>query len=94
MILLLASVLITSCGSAVEIKEVRGFIKDLHSYSLTELHSLTLEDNQGQMWTFTTTRQFVGFTPSHLREHQALGEPVTVRFREEASGLVIVAIND
>ena len=46
-----------------------------------------------KLWTFTS-EGFVGFTPSHLREHQILALPVTVSYRETADGLVAVSVTD
>ena len=61
--------------------------------SLTDVASLNIRDEAGRLWAFKA-EGFVGFSPSHLREHQAFGHPVTVRYRETADGLVAVSITD
>jgi hypothetical protein len=56
--------------------------------------SLTVRDSSGDLWTFGGGR-FPAFTPSHLVEHQAVGEPITVTYVEEEDGtLRVLEIED
>ena len=82
--------------SAIEAAEtVQGFLQEVKSVSLLELESLTLVDERGTRWTFEASgRQVEGFTPSHLREHMVLGQPVIVTFHRENGALVINDITD
>ena len=80
-------------GSGSDTMTVRGMIVELESRSLTELVSITIRDENGNLVVFRS-EGFVGFTPSHLREHQALGIPVTVHFKETSEGLLAVRIID
>ena len=62
--------------------------------SLVEVETLTIVTSDGTEWEFAGG-EFPGFTPSHLEEHQALGEPVKVVYvREEDGSLRIVRIED
>ncbi|MBM3943725.1 MAG: hypothetical protein FJ316_12615 [SAR202 cluster bacterium] len=73
--------------------QVRGMVLEVQERSLTEVELLRLRDSQGREWTFTTAG-FAGFTPSHLRQHQAFGEPVLVTYRQEQGRLVAENIAD
>jgi hypothetical protein len=61
--------------------------------SLTEVEALHIRDAGGKVWTFTTEGP-VEFTPSHLREHQLLGQPVVVTYVAKGDTLVAVKIED
>ena len=75
--------------------EVSGLILDLDARSLLELESVTLEDENGATWIFEAQgKRLAGFTPSHLREHMLLGEPVTVAFHRENGVLVLDDVTD
>ena len=75
------------------VMEVRGLVMEVQGESVTSLVSLTIRDEAGRLWTFDA-EGFVGFTPSHLREHQALALPVTVQYRETADGLLALSVTD
>ena len=72
---------------------VRGVIIDVQSTSLTTLESLTLRDDSGKVWTFSAQGP-LGFTPSHLREHQTFAHPVTVRYKQTDDGLAAISVSD
>ena len=61
--------------------------------NITEIETLRIRDDSGQVFTFTTER-FAGFTPSHLKEHQLFGQPVVVFYIEKDGRLVAVDITD
>ena len=74
---------------------VTGQVLNVEQSSMTIISSLTLEDDSGKRWTFEGGGIFSGFTPSHLLEHRALGEPVTVEYEETGSGILqIVRLAD
>ena len=71
-----------------------GHVVEVKAKSLVEFEALTLMTEDGEKWVFSGGK-FPGFTPSHLEEHQALGEPVRVFYlREEDGSLRIVRIED
>ena len=76
-----------------EVMEIRGLVVDVLAKSLTTLQSLTIRDGGGMLWSFVADGP-VGLTPSHLREHQAFGLNVTVRYRETQGGLLAVSVSD
>jgi hypothetical protein len=78
-----------------EPKLVSGQIVDVQSASVTTISTLTLEDDSGKQWVFQGAGPFSGFTPSHLEEHRALWESVTVEYKISENGeLVIVGMTD
>ncbi|MDP7673586.1 MAG: hypothetical protein QGI31_01970 [Dehalococcoidia bacterium] len=70
------------------LKTVTGQVLIVEQSSITTVSSLTLEDDSGKQWTFEGGGVFSGFTPAHLLEHRALGEPVTVEYEETGSGIL------
>ena len=77
------------------LKTVTGQVLIVEQSSITTVSSLTLEDDSGKQWTFEGGGVFSGFTPAHLLEHRALGEPVTVEYEETGSGILqIVRLAD
>ncbi len=77
------------------LKTVTGQVLIVEQSSITIVSSLMLEDDSGKQWTFEGGGVFSGFTPAHLLEHRALGEPVTVEYEETGSGILqIVRLAD
>ena len=88
----------TACGGGPDeagqaTDSVRGMVTDVKSSSLVNLDSLVVEDQDGRSWEFTAG-SYSGFTPSHLREHMVLAEPVTVKFRVEGDLMIIEEVTD
>ncbi len=85
---LTAVILIAYGLSSVPIptESVTGLVVSVEAASVTTISSLTLEDSSGNQWTFEGGGSFTGFTPSHLEEHRALGNQVTVEYEETSAG--------
>lgn len=84
--------LAAACGDSVS--EMRGLITEVQAASLTEVESFTLqEEGTGKLWTFTA-EGFIGFTPSHLRQHMLEGQMVVVRYRDSYGRLVAILVSD
>lgn len=76
-------------------KMASGQVVSVESASVTTISSLTIRDDSGELWTFSGTGTFSGFTPSHLEEHRALQESVTVEYEKTDSGeLLIIGLSD
>ena len=92
--LLTAICVMVACQPAAGDGVVVGHVIDVTAKSLVEVETLTVVDDDGKEWVFNGG-EFPGFTPSHLEEHQALGEPVRVFYvTEEDGSLRIVRIED
>lgn len=87
-----------SCGEAPGdsnggLRQVRGHVVEVVARSITEVEILRLRDEDGSEYVFST-EGFVGFTPSHLKEHALFGQTVLVTYREEDGRLVAVRTED
>ncbi len=72
---------------------VSGLVTEVRSRSITEVVTLTVqEEGTGKLWTFQTQGS-VDFTPSHIREHMLQGQPVTVRYQERQGQLIAVLVS-
>jgi hypothetical protein len=81
----LALVLVLACGgngaaaNPDATEQVHGHVVEVVARNITEVETLRIRDESGQVWVFTT-EGFAGFTPSHLREHQLFGQAVVVSY--------------
>ena len=92
--LLAAICIVLGCQPASGDGEVVGHVVEVIAKSLVEVETLTIVTSDGTEWEFAGG-EFSGFTPSHLEEHQALGEPVKVVYvREDDGSFRIVRIED
>ena len=74
-------------------KQVNGQVLEVVGRNILEVETLRIRDATGKEWTFMT-EGFVGFTPSHIRQHQLFGEPVSVSYIEKGAVLVAVEVTD
>ncbi len=80
-------------GSGTGETRIRGRVLEVVARNITEVETLRLLGEDDQEYLFTS-EGFVGFTPSHLREHQLFGQPVIVSYVQKGGLLVVVAITD
>ena len=73
--------------------QVRGQVVEVVSRNFSELESLRIRDQGGKEYVFET-EGFIGFTPSHVREHQLLGQSILVTYEERGARLVAVFLED
>ncbi len=73
--------------------EIRGMILEVHARDISEIESFKLAGEDGSEYNFSTNG-FIGFTPSHLLEHQALGEPVSVKYIDHHGVLLALELAD
>ena len=79
-------------GQAAQ-RQLRGQIVEVISRNISKVETLRVRDDQGKVLTFAT-EGYVGFTPSHLREHQLFGQPVLVTYIQQGDRLIAVRITD
>lgn len=94
MLPLLAAVLLlaAACGGG-ETRQVRGQVVAVVARDFAEIETLRIRDAGGREYRFVT-EGFVGFTPSHVREHQLLGQSLLVTYEKRGDELVAVALAD
>ena len=73
--------------------QVRGQVVEVVPRSFSEVESLTIRDDEERLYTFET-EGFVGFTPSHVREHQILGQTLLVTYEKRGNVLVAIRLED
>ena len=78
---------------------VRGVLLDVEAPSLTQVDTFSVRDDDGKVWDFRAAQDFnTGathvMTPGHMRQHMALGDPVTVTYRSDGSTLIALAATD
>ena len=91
-----------ACGSGEngviggpETTSVHGLLQEVEARSLLEIGSLTVRDDDGRDWVIEGGgTEISGFSPSHVREHMVLGQPVTVFLHREDGVLVLEDITD
>ena len=90
-LLAVLALLLAACGN--DLKTVHGVVTDVQSRSLTEVATFSVQDSTGRLWSFETDGP-INFTPSHIREHALMGQPVTVYYRAEGERLLAQRITD
>lgn len=90
-VLCVLCVFFLACG--VELRVVRGIIVEVTDRSLAEIETLTIRDDQGRLWTFTT-EEALEKNGAHLRLHQVLGQTIEVRYEEREGRLIATELRD
>jgi hypothetical protein len=81
------TVLLAACQPQASPTRYDGLVVEVQAASFLQIASFTLRTDDGTLVEMTVEGD-VGMTQSHLREHMALGDPVTVTVRH-ADGLTI-----
>ena len=84
--------LLVGCRPEGEL-QVRGQVVEVVARSFSELELLRIRDEQGREYEFET-EGFVGFTPSHVKEHQLLGQSLLVIYEKRGDTLVALRLED
>lgn len=93
LLLLLAALLSqAACGDG-ETRQVRGQVVEVSARNFAELETLRIRDDAGREYRFIA-EGFIGFTPSHVREHQLLGQSLLVTYEQRGDELVAIALAD
>ena len=90
----LATMLVMAAGCGTDgAPQVRGQVVEVVPRNFSELALLKIRDEEGRLYTFET-EGFVGFTPSHVREHQFLGQTLLVTYEKRGDVLVAISLED
>ena len=85
-------VFLMACNG-VEPGVARGVIVDVSDRNLAEIETLTIRDDAGRLWTFTT-EEALEKNGAHLRLHQVLGQTIEVRYEERDGRLIATSLRD
>ncbi len=94
---LVLALIIACSGSSPDgsqTNQVRGIVLEVVGRNIIELESVRIRDEAGKEWNFGSGQGFIGFSPSHLREHQLAGETVAVTYVTQGGELIAVDITD
>lgn len=93
--------LAASCVAETGVEEfdsetsIVGFVDEVVSKSIAELDYFKVVDAKGKVWVFSSFGEFDGkLTPSHLRDHMILAEPVEVFYEVLNGKLVVLKVED
>jgi hypothetical protein len=82
-------------GDAGEAKfVVTGVVVEIESRGLNEVQSFTVKSGDRRVKIFVEGDTQFAFTPSHLNEHRATGEPVAVEVDRRDGDLVALSVQD
>ena len=73
--------------------QVRGQVIEAVPRNFSELEVLRIRDDEGREYVFET-EGFIGFTPSHVREHQLFGQSLLVTYEKRGDVLIAVRLED
>ena len=73
--------------------QVRGQVIEAVPRNFSELEVLRIRDEGGREYVFET-EGFIGFTPSHVREHQMFGQSLLVTYEKRGDVLIAVRLED
>jgi hypothetical protein len=82
-----------ACQRQSQPNRVRGVVIGVEARSLARADRLVLRTEEGRQLTLDVAPE-VSWTPGHLREHMAQGEPVVIEYRADGDGLLVVRIDD
>ena len=94
---LLLVTLLVAGGCAPTLYTDTGIVTDVASTSLVVVDGFTLRTADGRVLTFSTkdlSLRGEGFPAQHLREHQALAQPVEVTYRVTDGRNDVVKLQD
>ena len=84
---------LTACAktSDQERTSIRGLIRDFSASKLQSFDTVTVEDEKGVLWRFSSNgRVFPGFSPSHLRHHMVTGKTILITYEEVGRSILLV----
>lgn len=82
--------LLVACRQEVRAEKVRGLVIQVQAATFTQIQAFSVRTDDGEIWEFIVEGD-VGITPSHLREHMALADPIIVSVRYQ-DGLNIATL--
>ena len=86
-----------SCDSEGEIQDVSfvsGYVVNVESLSLKKLKSFELIDQKDRKILLTVQGDLGKFSPSHMRQHMLIGEPITVKYFVKDGKNIVESVED
>ena len=86
-----------SCDSEGEIQDVSfvsGYVVNVESLSLKKLKSFELIDQKDRKIFLIVQGDLGKFSPSHMRQHMLIGEPITVKYFVKDGKNIVESVED
>ena len=80
-----------ACGGEPGV--VRGVVVEAVDRNLAEIETLSIRDDNGREWTFTTD-EALEKNGAHLRLHQVMGQTIEVRYEQRGDRLIATGLTD
>jgi len=93
LLVFLTLICLTFCVQKESIQEIRGHILYLESNSLQNVSEIQIKGSNDEI-TILKPQIYKGFLPSHIRHHQIINEPLTIRYVINDGILTIISMND
>jgi hypothetical protein len=90
---IVASLVLVACHKQPRSTRYDGLVVEMQAASILQVASLTLRTDDGTLVEMVVEGD-AGITASHLREHMALAEPVTVTVRYDDDRVIATLIQD
>jgi hypothetical protein len=90
---ILAAMPLTACRQDARPTRLDGLVVEIQTASILQISSFTLRTDDGTLVEIVVEGD-VGMTASHLREHMALADPVTVTVRYTDGLTIATRIED
>jgi hypothetical protein len=85
---------LVSCSDEQGSRKVTGVVVEIESSGLTRVEQFTLQDEGSRVTILVDDDTEFAFTPSHLNEHRATGEPVAVEVERRSGDLYALSVDD
>jgi hypothetical protein len=90
---LVLSLSVAGCQRDARPTVLHGVLVEVEAASFLLVRSLTLRTDAGELIPMIAEGD-IGMTPGHLREHMALGEPVSITVRYADELVIVTRIDD
>ena len=84
-IFVIALLIFTSCtqsDQAQNEKIIEGYVTNVSAANLLTVDWFEIETNSGELMRFEVKGSIGSFTPSHMRQHMLIGDPVVITYYE------------
>ena len=93
LLVFLAMTGLTFCVPKQSIQEIKGHIIYIESNSLKNVSEIQIKGPNAEI-TILKPQIYKGFPPSHLRHHQIINQPLTIRYVINDGILTIISMGD
>ena len=85
-ILVIALLIFTSCTQSDDTqneKIIEGYVTNVSAANLLNVDWFEIETKSGKVMRFEVTGSLGSFTPSHMRQHMLIGDPISITYYEK-----------